>query len=859
MARRPAVAMPSNKSTLSGNARPFVPSHRQPFFSTASSSKTPPERHPRSKDHRHPLPTLPLDSITQAVCDNNAFLLGKNILTAYESLDVYNKALDSGSVNAVQETMASALRKHPDPAMFVVNALITVGTVAVIKDMDSDFELAISELLINVMDRYLQWHHHHPHERAQALKMGYTSSSAKRAPTPAVLSGFHLESQASSQVEDLILLDEQPILKRSRPRLPSPQAYVAPSTFNLLDDDLDSPTLMQLAVLKPVVPDLLKLSISDGPESASGPSTVVTTPMLSSSSSSVSSTHGDDGYLLTDDSELEQDNVIVEVDLQELDKAKQRVLDRRGPQKLIPHHKQDKFESVIEDLLDIIDHPPRADDNERRSSDGDDAAEEPQGNDIPMDTPPIQQYHREKLLQEILNGKHALQMYSAIEVLGMQADLLKPVNKSTETYGWVLARELYKRGRFRESSVVVFEYLQSHPNPTPPNSLSTPRPSPLFVKKSTPTMSPSLEPFGTQLSGRVAPPFVPSSSSPKSTQAVLTPLLPLSLPPKPPMETEPFYQLPSNTKVVFVDSITQLKTMSASLKMSKVIGMDTEWLPQIEAFEEHQPKNSRTAILQLACDADSTVFIVDTIAFLQNNDHGQSLVNVIGDVFNNPKILKIAYDWDGDHDLLLATFPMLFQEKYRPRNLMDLKYLCFKTLQDHLGRPPSGPTRAVEDAPRSSSPQLLILSSPSSPVSSSSSLSLTLATPAASEVTGTGTATATGTAMGTAMGTGTAAGPGTGPGTGTGAGAGAVTAPATATTPERYILWSAYPSIKGMHPIPGGLSGMLIKLCGWKLNKSQRLSHWEQRPLTEDQLLYAASDAWCLLDIYEKLEGITRV
>lgn len=555
----------------------------------------------------------------------------------------------------VQDTMAFALRSHPDPAMFVVNALITVGTVAVIKDMDSDLELAISELLINVMDCHLQWHHHHPHERAQTLKMEFSSSSAKRAPTPAVFSGFHLESHASSQIDDLILLDEQPMLKRSRP----PPTYIAPpSTLNLLDDDIDSPTLMQLAVLKPVVPDLLKLSILEGPESTSGPSTVVTTPLLSSSSSSVSSTHGDDGYLLTDDSELEQDNVIVEVDLQELDKAKQRMLDGRGPQKLLSDHKQDKFKSVIEDLLGIIGDPPRADDNERGSSDRDGVAEEPQDNETPMDTPPIQQYHREKLLQEILSGKHALQLYSAIEVLGMQTDLLKPVNKSTETYGWVLARELYKRGRFRESSVVVFEYLQSHPNPTPSDSLSTPRPSPLFVKKSTPIMSPSLEPFGTQLSGRVAPPFVPSSSSPKSSpksiQAVLTPLSPSSLPPKPPkppMETEPFYQLPSNTKVVFVDSIAQLNTMSASLRMSKVIGMDTEWLPQIEAFEEHQPMNSRTAILQLACDADSTVFIVDTIAFLQNNDHGQSLVNVIGDVFNNPKILKIGKRREGNGNI----------------------------------------------------------------------------------------------------------------------------------------------------------------------------------------------------------------
>lgn len=254
-----------------------------------------------------------------------------------------------------------------------------------------------------------------------------------------------------------------------------------------------------------------------------------------------------------------------------------------------------------------------------------------------MNTDPVQQFHRDKLLQEILGGKHALQIYSAIDVLGMQADLLKPVNESAETYGWVLARELYKRERFRESSVVVFEYLHSHHNPTPSNTLSTPRPSPLFVKKPAPTMSRSLESSGTQLSGRVAP----SSSSPK-TQAVPKPLPSSPSPPKPTMEPEPYYQLPSSTRVVFVDSITQLTTMSASLNKSKVIGMDTEWLPQIEAFEEHQPVNSRTAILQLACDADSTVFIVDTIAFLQNNDYGQSLVDVIGDAFNNPKLLKIG-------------------------------------------------------------------------------------------------------------------------------------------------------------------------------------------------------------------------
>ncbi|KAG0004608.1 hypothetical protein BGZ65_000059, partial [Modicella reniformis] len=88
-------------------------------------------------------------AITQAVNDNNAFLLGKNILTTYECLDVYRREQASGSVRTLQKTMMTALQRHPDPPMFIANALITVGTVAVIKDIDPDFELAISEFLVN--------------------------------------------------------------------------------------------------------------------------------------------------------------------------------------------------------------------------------------------------------------------------------------------------------------------------------------------------------------------------------------------------------------------------------------------------------------------------------------------------------------------------------------------------------------------------------------------------------------------------------------------------------------------------------------------------------------------------------------
>ena len=54
------------------------------------------------------------------------------------------------------------------------------------------------------------------------------------------------------------------------------------------------------------------------------------------------------------------------------------------------------------------------------------------------------------------------------------------------------------------------------------------------------------------------------------------------------------------------------------------------------------------------------------------------------------------------------------------------------------------------------------------------------------------------------------------------------------------------------------LQKIYANLFGQKISKSQRLSNWEAESLTESQILYAATDAWACVEIYNCLAELER-
>jgi len=70
-------------------------------------------------------------------------------------------------------------------------------------------------------------------------------------------------------------------------------------------------------------------------------------------------------------------------------------------------------------------------------------------------------------------------------------------------------------------------------------------------------------------------------------------------------------------------------------------------------------------------------------------------------------------------------------------------------------------------------------------------------------------------------------------------------------TPAGFVELQDY--VKNHGIADNGLKKLTANVLGFRISKRNQTSNWEQDVLTEDQLRYAATDAWTCLEIYRKL------
>ncbi len=70
-------------------------------------------------------------------------------------------------------------------------------------------------------------------------------------------------------------------------------------------------------------------------------------------------------------------------------------------------------------------------------------------------------------------------------------------------------------------------------------------------------------------------------------------------------------------------------------------------------------------------------------------------------------------------------------------------------------------------------------------------------------------------------------------------------------TPEHFIDLQSVAKEKGLKNM--GLRGMTEEVLQANLSKKAKISNWEAKTLTDDQINYAATDAWIGLKLYQKL------
>jgi ribonuclease D len=73
--------------------------------------------------------------------------------------------------------------------------------------------------------------------------------------------------------------------------------------------------------------------------------------------------------------------------------------------------------------------------------------------------------------------------------------------------------------------------------------------------------------------------------------------------------------------------------------------------------------------------------------------------------------------------------------------------------------------------------------------------------------------------------------------------------------PEGFVELQQYARKAGIQNI--GLKKLCGIVCGFRISKSQQLSNWESDELTGQQMIYAATDAWVALKIYQQFTQLS--
>ncbi|KAG0872218.1 hypothetical protein G6F16_005333 [Rhizopus arrhizus] len=133
----------------------------------------------------------------------------------------------------------------------------------------------------------------------------------------------------------------------------------------------------------------------------------------------------------------------------------------------------------------------------------------------------------------------------------------------------------------------------------------------------------------------------------------------------------PYYELPSNARWLFVNSEKSLIFMKDILSQSNVCGIDTEWVPAFATLGNPV----KTALMQIASDIGGYIFLLDlkTILSSENKMLYKLVEKILQFLFEDEEILKIAFDFTGDFQLLYQSIPS--SKSWNVAKLLDLKSL----------------------------------------------------------------------------------------------------------------------------------------------------------------------------------------